>query len=308
MKAEQLQFFLDENAGLRDHDYIECSELITDRKFAIPKNGARLPNSCGLAAGNSLLEAILYGLYEVVEHDIYACYETNAIMKELRHLNLDPAVIRDQDFQTLISDLTARGHQVHFFNLVNCYDIPMVLCVLYESDRRLLFTGHGCRLDMQDAMYHSLHEALNGHYVSYFGSRDDRRGFEQQSVSAPLHFLEQFVAPPKCVPAKDRQAQSLARQLEVVLDRLQRQGIEHAFAIDLSPRDKYQLSVVKVVVPGMALRSGKRRSPEFYRKCIETLALVNRFTEGERPIDEIHWSPSVLRREFGRPLQRFFKA
>jgi TfuA protein len=308
MTAKMARFFIDDGGRLRDRDYIECLDLVTGQKFALPKHGARLPNSCGMAAGNTLLEATLYGLYEVIEHDIYARYETNALMEELRHVNIDPDIIQNKALQLLVSDMTARGHQVHFFNLLNRYEIPMVLSVFYEGDRQLVFSGQCCRLDMQNAIAHSFHEALNGHYVSYFGSRDDRRGFEQKSVSTPLRFLDQFVGQPKRFADEARQVHPLSQQLDEVLERLQRHGIEHAFAIDLSPRDEYRLSVVKVVVPKMDYRSAQWRSPDYYRKCVATHQLVREFAAGERPVEEITWQSSALKREFHRPLQRFFKA
>ena len=261
-----------------------------------------------MAAGNSLLEAIVYGLYEVIEHDIYACWETTAFFNQLRRVNIDHSSIQDEALQALVSDLTGRGHQVHFFNLINRYDIPMVLCALYESDREVVFSGITCRLNLQDAMTHSFHEALNGHFVTYYGSRDDRRGFEQESASTPLRFLEQFVGRPNHVSTKAERSQPLGDQLTVLLERLRQHGIEHAFAIDLSPRDEYQLSVAKVVVPGMDSRRAARRSPDFYRKCVDTHRLVIQFAQGDQAADEIAWAPSQLRQKFSLPLQRFFKA
>lgn len=300
LTPESSRWFVDDQGRLRARGYLECSDLITGRNFAIPEHGARLPSSCGMASGNHLLEAILYGLYEVVEHDVYACHETRALMEELRHQNLDRDLLRDEACRALVSDLTARGHQVHFFYLLNRYDLPVVLTAFYEADRELVFSGQCCRLDLQEAMVHSFHEALNGHYVSYFGSRDDRRGFEQQSSSSPLRFLQRFVGRPRRFPAADSRGLSLAEQLEVVLDRLVRSGVEHVFALDLGPHVEHGCAVAKVVVPGMDYRNAGRRTESYYRKCVETHRLVTGV--------DLEWTPASVQRRFRRPSQRFFKA
>jgi YcaO-like protein with predicted kinase domain len=308
MARETLQFFVDSRGRLRDRDYVEGTDLVTGERVAIPKHAARLPSSCGMAAGNTLLEAVLYGLYEVVEHDVYAHWETNALFRALRHVNIDPDIIRDEALKTLLADVTTRGHRVHFFSLLNPYDIPMVLCAFYESDRRLVFSGLACRMDLNDAMAHAFHEALNGHYVSYLGSRDDRRGMEQESPSDPQLFLEQFVAPGKRFAVEAPDPRTLAQEFDIVLSRLQRHGVEHVLAIDLSPRDEYQWFVAKLIMPGLAYRRAARRSHSFYRRCNEIHQLVTRFVADGDPVEEITRRQSVPRREFSLPLQRFFKA
>lgn len=298
------RFFLGHDGLLLDRDYVECTELYSGEIVALPKHGARLPNSCGMATGNSLVEAVLYGLYEVIEHDVQACYEAAPLMEKLRHVNLDPCSAEDEEMMCLVTDLTGRGHRVHFFNLLNRYDIPTVLAVFYDSDRELLFSGHCARLSLRDAMRHSFHEALNGHFVSCFGSRDDWRGFEQQSTAPPLQFLERFIGPARTFSGGAEQRLSLHRQLDVVLQRLRRQGLECAFAINLSPRTEFELAVAKVIVPGMDYRSGGRRSPSYHGKCSETYKLLQQWAAGN-DIAAGEWS---LPGEFVRARQRFFKA
>ena len=297
-----------EDGLLIDPDYVQCTDILSGAKFALPKQGARGPSSLGMASGNTMLEAILYGLYEVIEHDVSAAWQTSALSMQLREVNMDPGCIRDEALALLISDLTMKGHRVHFFNLLNHYGIPTVLSAFYEADRQLVFTGVASRLDLQAAMTHSFHEALNGHYVSYIGSRDDRRGFEQKSLAEPGRFLDNFVGKPKPFDAVEGTSRNLCAAVDEVLERLVRAGVQHVLAIDLSPREEHQLAAVKVVVPGMNRRRPVRRQPDFYDKCMEIRQRVSRFVTGADPLEGADWQLPRLEREFAPPVQRFFKA
>lgn len=308
MDATSMRRFVGEDGQLIDRDYIECTDILGGGKYALPKHGARGPSSLGMAVGNTMLEAVLYGLYEVIEHDISAAWQTSGLSRELHKVNIDLACNQDKALGLLVADLMAKGHQAHFFNLLNSYGIPTVLSAFYEADRRLVFTGIASRLDLQHAVTHSFHEALNGHFVSYFGSRDDRRGFEQKSLAEPGRFLDHFVGLPRNFPMGDGESRPLAAQLDEVLDRLQQAGVKHVLAIDLSPKKEYNLSAVKIVVPGMSRRRIVPRTPDFYRKCLEIQRLVTLFMTGVEQVEEKDCPMARLEREFSPPVQRFFKA
>ena len=301
-----LRRFVDDGGTPVDRLYVSCTDLMNGRAHALPRHGARLPNSCGMAAGNSLLEAVLYGLLEVIEHDVIACYETVPLMRMLRHLNIEWSPGNAPEVDELIDELRVRGHRVHFLRLPNRYDIPTVICLFFDAEREILFSGQCARLDLGAAIAHSLHEALNGHFVSYFGSRDDRCELEQQGQSLSARLLEAVVgSPTQVILGASGPMAPLAQQVEDVFDRLRRAGLTRAFALDLGPNSGFGLAVAKVIVPGMSFRSAARRPPAFFDLCVETLALVARETGCQSHTPNVGATPE---RAFRRSLHRFFKA
>ena len=99
----------------------------------------------------------------------------------------------------------------------------------------------------------------------------------------------------------------MSEQLDLLLDRLGAQGVEHVFALRLSPEAEFGLAVAKVVVPGLNLRTASRRPAVFYRRCENTRRAILAGAAAQ-DIDEPMPPLAALRHDFRWSPQRFFKA
>ncbi|MET7280821.1 YcaO-like family protein [Kribbella sp. NPDC005582] len=128
------------------------------------------PSSNGLASGNTLHEATLHSLYEVIERDA----ATRAGHPPARFL-IDQATV-DGDAGRLLEQFRRAGVDVR----IDLMPSPMMIACLrvrIVSDAfPSLFQGMGCHLDRQVALCRALTEAAQGRLTAISGVRDDMPG------------------------------------------------------------------------------------------------------------------------------------
>ncbi len=132
--------------------YLNCLE---------PFKGVFYPNSSGgLAAGTTIEDALLQGLYETVEHDAWMIYQANAITPP----TLEISSIPDAQTHSLIKKIEGSGYQVIIKYLQNDLNIPVFKTwLLNEKDYvDFGFCGYGANLDPLIAMNRSITESKLG--------------------------------------------------------------------------------------------------------------------------------------------------
>ncbi|MFW5905669.1 MAG: YcaO-like family protein, partial [archaeon] len=110
-----------------------------------PEERIRPANTTGLGLGNDVVEALLSGLYEVIERDasMLSWYST-----------FDPLglVVEDEDFETLTARLGAEGLDVTTLLLTQDVDVPVVACAVHRDGEWPRFAlGSGARLNPVEA-------------------------------------------------------------------------------------------------------------------------------------------------------------
>jgi ribosomal protein S12 methylthiotransferase accessory factor len=219
---------------------------------------AFLASSNGLGAGNSFLEAIASGLYEVIERDGVACHYHASLHKQR------PAPV--------VSDTSLRTYPLLASVLEKCDDanvgvvvqecavdtnVPIYNSFTYdESDRGVPVThGYGAHLDPEIALLRAVTEALQARLNFIAGSRDDlfrsaytraRAGW-QESVRALKHIATHS---PQAARRDSRASDSFESDILDLLACVQQAGLPNVVVFDITPPD-FPVYIVRVLVPGL---------------------------------------------------------
>ena len=221
----------------------------------VPNQVARLPfaqfiaGSNGLASGNTLLEAIAAGLYEVIERDGIAVWDQAS-----RHQVSPPPVDLDgADISPVIGDLVDRcrsaGLEPHVMDITTDLGVPTYSAVLLESlggGFNQPAGGFGAHLDPEVAMIRALTEAAQSRVVIIAGSRDDVFRADRNRRGPRLLVPGGAPAPTRASLA----THTFEGDLRVLFGLLEARGLDRVIVTDLR-REPFNLDVVKVWVPGL---------------------------------------------------------
>ena len=116
----------------------------------------------GMSAGSTRDEAILAGLYEVIERDgvHLAMNKVTFSGKPLDRLDLDS--VDDAEAQALIDRIEDAGAMVFIYDCRNELGIPTFQCILVDREKGTgMYKGYGCNADKHIALSRSICEAAN---------------------------------------------------------------------------------------------------------------------------------------------------
>jgi ribosomal protein S12 methylthiotransferase accessory factor len=240
----------------------------------------------GLASGNTLEEATLHALCELIERDSLTLAEmvTNHLsgvlggdlvsvkqptsvteMLRARHPHFDMTSLPPR-VNALIEKFHAAGVEVRMADVTSDIGVPSVWCVAVDSlgvaQEETGHSGLGTHLDLEVAMLRAITECAQSRAVDIQAMRED--------ISMPDEDVPSFfkhVQRPKKLDktgwwwrpsgqlrqASEFVSQSsddVAEDLRTVLDRLRGAGIERAIVINLSPPG-IPANVVRVLVPDL---------------------------------------------------------
>lgn len=215
-------------------------------------------SSNGLASGNTLAEATLHGLLEVLERD--------ALLMNLprdRSHWIDPADYPDP-FGDLCRCWQALGVELAVRHVPNDFGLPCFQALLAQDSRDQtvdLAEGSGLHLDAAIAFTRAVCEAAQSRLSTIHGGRDDLGGFyaarsaqgTARDVRQTLAYREAFDRSRRVrwadLPSLPLQGHSVDMLLAQLLLRLADQGfgkvLRHHFDVALNG-----LQVVKITVPG----------------------------------------------------------
>jgi ribosomal protein S12 methylthiotransferase accessory factor len=199
-------------------------------------------DSNGCAAGNCIEEAILQGLFELVERDATAIWWYNRIPRPRVDLGSF-----GQPYFAQVHDWYARaGHELWVLDLTHDLGIPVVIALAAEVNGDRYAAGLGCHLDMGLAVQRALTE-LN-------------QVFDPKHLHAPLFTRgevgdESFLRPAAGSSHStggsypNRATDDLKDDIRLCCDRLKSVGLDVLVA-DYS-RPDIDLATAKVMVPGL---------------------------------------------------------
>jgi len=246
---------------VRERGYVAVTDIVSGRREHVPGAAVmfRYSGTDGFSAGNSLVEAVLYGLYEVVERDTCQIHlvspECRALLPRLK---IDHSAIGDACCLGLLTQLDDKGCDVVLFLLPNLYGLPCVMVHVYDRNRGVqCHGGIAVRADFQRAAYAALHEAYM-QYITYFvGTRDDYRAFASAKRARISYDNARKTllggAPGEVAVPDSTDFGSVGAELDWVMGRLTAADIEHILVADLSPREEYGVKGARVMVPGTEL-------------------------------------------------------
>lgn len=245
-------------------DWLEARTILTGASVLVPRDYIQISNefrrewappmfdtsSNGLASGNSVDEAALHGLYELIERQCLSDLEALARDAQTR---VEHAAIDDDDCRWLIERLTAADNWFEIIDATNGLGIPCYLVHIWSPSFPLLIAGSGCHLDPTVALNRALTEAAQSRLAIISGTRESI----PEQVYLLQHMNQERPQPlgadvPLCTALPpDCSSATIRDDLLHVACRLA-QGVGSApLVVDLTDSFYDGFAVVKVVVPGL---------------------------------------------------------
>lgn len=260
--------------------WVEGIELNEMERIWVPANAVFHPyashldmplfrsNTNGLASGNSLEEAVLHGLCEVIERDAWSICEAKRSVKSDLLLDVENGLVYD-----LIQKFESQGISIHMKELTSDIGIPTIGVAADDwrtKDPTLLVMGIGTHLNPFIAAIRALTEAAQSRVTQIHGAREDtisarfrqKLGYEKTKSINSMWFSksgkEKKISEIDCLDTKD-----IYDDILLVLDRLKKAGFKKVIAVDLTRRE-LGIPVVRIIVPGLEVfamdedRAGQR--------------------------------------------------
>lgn len=239
--------------------WTEGCELNSSRAMLLPAELAFFPflpsdyctRSCfpcgsnGLASGGTYLEAVVHGLYELIERHYVALREDDRLIVRRFHLN---GLIDLAEFAHHAPDMRIA---VYALTIPGIDNVPMVMAVISDVELGRSFAGFGCCFDADVAVSRAVSEAWQSMATVSSGAREDIVRTDKRRDKTPelppertLHIDEYRRE------VLHRTFDSLRDELSFTLRWLSLGGYGVVCAANLT-RIGIDVPVVKVVVPGL---------------------------------------------------------
>lgn len=213
-----------------------------------PEGRYHPPVTTGLGLGNSTVEALLSGLYEVIERDAmmlswYSSFEPLGL------------AIEGGDYETMADRTESEGYSVQALLLTQDVDVPVVAAAVTGDEWPQLALGTAANLDTRVAAENALAEALQN-WTELRGMGPDEASEAAGAIGrygADPGPAADFVDPETTVPVQSVGPETVPAgeaELDAVLDRLGDAGLE-PYGASLTTRDVAELGfeAVRAVVP-----------------------------------------------------------
>lgn len=226
---------------------------------ALFDSGGFRTGTTGLASGNTLDEAMVHALCEVIERDARTLwsFETDAHRGATR---IDPDSVEDDRGRSLLEAIRDARLAVALYDATSDVGVATIVAHLIETDpgTRVPYAraqGGGTHPCRDVAVTRALTEALQARLVLIEGARED---LEHEDYALPdprvLERSRERVlhgeAPRRLQDLPSRDSDFFADDLQWMLGNLQRVGLGPPIVVDLT-RGDIGVPVVRVVVPGM---------------------------------------------------------
>jgi bacteriocin biosynthesis cyclodehydratase domain-containing protein len=230
--------------------------------FGHPDLQTRFFCSCdsnGNAAGNTMEEAILQGLLELIERDAVAMWWYNRI----RRAGISVGSLKDEYVLRLVEFYAKSGRELWILDITSDLGIPVVAAVSRARDRRAedIIVGFGAHPVAKVAALRAIAEVNqflpavagkdeNGQTRYWFPEEEAIRWWRSATIES-----EAYLSPDSALPAVsiDDMAQfapsGLNGTLAALVNRVQEYSLE-VLVLDQTQPD-IDLAVVKVMVPGL---------------------------------------------------------
>ena len=248
----------------QEHAWSQVRGISDDRRAWIPTAIAYLgapqtgPGSLrgcsnGVAAGNSVDEALLQGLLELVERDSVALWWYSRAHRP----GVDLDATDDPRVRAALAPLRARGRDAWVLDITSDLGIPAMAAFSSSPKGGQVLMGFGAHVDPVIAVVRALTEVCQSESgVSEWKAGGTPEGalkaapeIEGEWLAAVTTGTDSWLAPHGSVPLARASSLDLHESLDAVLAALSKAGLE-AWWMDLTRRD-IGLPVVRTVVPGL---------------------------------------------------------
>lgn len=245
-------------------EWVQGWDLLKNEETFVPANSVYHPyeapgrtlklfrsNTNGLAAGNTIEEAIFHGLLEVIERDALSIAEfTRNPGKEI--------ILTEEDGENyeILRKFTDNEVDVKIWALNHDTDITTVVVATDDvrlKDAALLVMGAGTHLKPEIAVRRALTEAAQSRVVQIHGAREDtdREGFVRDIGYDRIKRMNKYwYEDGEKVSVSELKDLSKTRPAESidVIDEQLKKVTDSAIVVDLS-RESIPVPVVRVIIP-----------------------------------------------------------
>ena len=264
---------------------VEAEDILSGDRTLVPAELVYLPypnslpgmrcfgeSSNGLASGNSLLEASIHGIAEVIERDI----------NSFQILRNTMALVNESTYSSSIAEVAAvvndASLKLYVRTCANEFGLPFfkaVISDLLEENPIYVSAGYGCHVDRNIAITRAVCEALQSRLSFIHGGRDDldRRyaefeGWSQSDIRAYTNILLARASDATStvafdeIPSPGSGVTETQKVFRLLVEALAGAGFDRIYRVAYT-RTSEPLQVVRIIIPGLEHfdRSAKRVGP-----------------------------------------------
>ncbi|WP_280236342.1 YcaO-like family protein [Nocardia cyriacigeorgica] len=245
-------------------DWYHARTLISDTPTMVPRGLVDLSfgtgydwrpavfrtSSAGLASGNSVDEALVHAMYELIERDVVSSLA--GIGEDHRRV-VDVSTVGSDHCQALFTKLRDADISFEVAMVPNRFRIPTAVAFVWSPDFPLTCAGSGSHTDPAVALSRAVTEAVQSRLTEIVGTRDDIPSDCAPDITAPPPVPALASSGVSWADALDGEVlntDSMAAERRGLAARIAEQtGIEPLW-VDLSTRSDV-FSVVRVFAPGL---------------------------------------------------------
>ena len=210
--------------------------------------------SNGVASGGSIEDAILSGLYEIIERDAWTLNQY--LLDGGFLLNRCPLISMPPRIESCIRKIDAANLKLHLFDITNDYRIPVFSAILLDLSGACAgtFGGYGCHLNAEIAALRAITEAAQARACYISGARDDlfRRQFllMKRMDQHKLHAMFQELPPAR--PLSDYRVldfKDVRTELRYLLKLIRQFGVSDVYVKEMGSYLDNKVHVVRVISP-----------------------------------------------------------
>jgi thioglycine synthase len=228
----------------------------------------------GLASGNTLEEAALHALYEVIERDAEAIARYSG-----RFRSLDLESVESPEARKLIERVSREGVRLEVKDITQDIKVCTFWAALVDPSLQAIAYingGKGTHLDPEVALLRAVTEATQSRVTNMAGIREDMPGkrarmgdqdFDRMLIKNAIWY-EPRGERCRLGDIPDRATDSIVDDVDIVLAELREAGIPDVYLADLT-RPELGIPVARVLVPTLEFERGGNwvgpRLAPFYR-------------------------------------------
>ena len=249
--------FENQNIEMQKLEWIEAEEIISESPILVPANAVFHPyipnreikpcamamfkgNTNGLASGNVIEEAVLHGIFEVVERDAWSIFELTKRNK--KQIDLD--TIENDTVSELVEKFTEQGIKIKLMDITADLKIPTIVASADDTvlkDAALLTLGVGTHLNPEIAAIRALSEVAQSRATQIHGTREDtvradfmrKAGYENMKRTNKDYFVEEDEKI-NLSDIENKITGSIKKDIEVSIEEVQKAGLDKVIYYDLT--------------------------------------------------------------------------
>ncbi|MDL2246893.1 YcaO-related McrA-glycine thioamidation protein [Methanobrevibacter sp. OttesenSCG-928-K11] len=254
-------------------EWNKAIDIIDEKEYYVPSNSIYHPytpskntnslfksNTNGIASGNSLEEAILHGIYELIERDAWSIFElTKKNKKEINKESITSPLVNN-----LLDKFEKESINIKLLDLTADIGISTIAASSDDTllkDPALLTLGVGTHLNPEIAISRALTEVAQSRATQIHGAREDtvradfmrKAGYERMK-KINKHYFGKEENTINFEEIENKGSSTIKNDIQTAKEELQKCNIDKILYTDLT-REELDVSVARVIIPTLELYS-----------------------------------------------------